>query len=75
MRSFCSWICDPEKRENHGLHAAFKSVFPIFSYSGHAELNYVYYQMGEPLFDENECRQRGLTFGAPLTCKNAFGHL
>ena len=60
---------NPEERDNHGLHAAFKSVFPITSYSGFAELNYVYYQMGEPLFDEHECRQRGLTFGAPLRVK------
>ena len=60
---------EPDKRDAHGLHAAFKSVFPIVSYSGHAELDYVHYQIGEPLFDENECRQRGLTFGAPLRVK------
>ena len=34
-----------------GLHAAFKSVFPIISYSGNAALEYVGYRLGEPAFD------------------------
>ena len=54
------------KREDRGLHAALKSVFPISSYSGNAALEYVSYKLGEPPFDERECRNRGLTFGAPL---------
>ena len=49
-----------------GLHAAFQSVFPIKSYSGHATLEYVYYYLGEPVFDVKECQLRGLTFAAPL---------
>ncbi|MGQ0655948.1 MAG: hypothetical protein ACT4P4_27450, partial [Betaproteobacteria bacterium] len=49
-----------------GLHAAFQSVFPIKSYSGHATLEYVYYYLGEPVFDVKECQMRGLTFAAPL---------
>ncbi|TNJ33500.1 DNA-directed RNA polymerase subunit beta [Arenimonas terrae] len=54
------------KREDRGLHAALKSVFPITSYSGNAALEYVSYKLGEPPFDERECRNRGLTYGAPL---------
>ena len=53
-------------RADHGLHAALKSVFPISSYSGNAALEYVSYRLGEPPFDERECRSRGMTFGAPL---------
>ncbi|HEX5756512.1 MAG TPA: DNA-directed RNA polymerase subunit beta [Arenimonas sp.] len=53
-------------RDDRGLHAALKSVFPIVSYSGNAALEYVSYKLGEPPFDERECRNRGLTFGAPL---------
>ncbi len=49
-----------------GLHAAFKSVFPIKSYSGNAVLDYVYYFLGEPVFDVKECQLRGLTYAAPL---------
>ncbi|GAP65681.1 DNA-directed RNA polymerase [Mizugakiibacter sediminis] len=56
----------PGKREDKGLHAALKSVFPIVSYSGNAALEYVDYRLGEPPFDERECRSRGMTFGAPL---------
>ncbi|UXI67395.1 DNA-directed RNA polymerase subunit beta [Tahibacter amnicola] len=53
-------------REDKGLHAALKSVFPIVSYSGNAALEYVSYRLGEPPFDERECRQRGMSYGAPL---------
>lgn len=55
-----------EKRENIGLEAAFRSVFPISSFSGHAHLEYVRYRLGEPAFDVKECQQRGLTYAAPL---------
>ena len=55
-----------KQREEKGLHAALKSVFPISSYSGNAALEYVDYRLGEPAFDERECRNRGMTFGAPL---------
>jgi hypothetical protein len=54
------------KREDMGLHAAFKSVFPIVSYSGNAALEYVSYRLGEPVFDVKECQLRGLTYAAPL---------
>jgi len=56
----------PEQRSEGGLHAAFKSVFPIVSYSGNAALEYVSYRLGEPVFDVKECQLRGLTYAAPL---------
>ena len=52
-----------------GLHAAFRSVFPISSYSGNAVLEYVSYRLGEPVFDVKECQLRGLTYAAPLRVK------
>src|SRR5690348_12285767 len=55
-----------KQRGDIGLHAAFKSVFPITSYSGNAALEYVEYKLGEPPFDVKECIMRGLTFAAPL---------
>jgi len=58
-----------EGREDVGLHAAFKSVFPISSYSGNAILEYVSYRLGEPGFDVKECQLRGLTYAAPLRVK------
>ncbi|MFP5374104.1 MAG: DNA-directed RNA polymerase subunit beta [Gammaproteobacteria bacterium] len=65
-REFLQEHVAPGKREDKGLHAALKSVFPISSYSGNAALEYVSYKLGEPAFDERECRNRGLSYGAPL---------
>ena len=59
----------PGERREIGLEAALKSVFPIKSHSGNAELEYVSYHFGEPAFDERECRQRGMSYGAPLRVK------
>ena len=58
-----------EDRAESGLHAAFKSVFPIASYSGSAELEYVDYRLGEPAFDVRECVSRSITYAAPLRVK------
>jgi DNA-directed RNA polymerase subunit beta len=65
-KEFLQADADPANRPDKGLHAALKSVFPISSYSGYAELKYANYKLGEPPFDVRECRQRGLTYGAPL---------
>ncbi len=65
-REFLQAEVSVKNREDKGLHAALKSVFPISSYSGNAALEYVSYRLGDPPFDEKECRSRGLTFGAPL---------
>jgi len=53
----------------HGLEAAFRSVFPIRSYNSNAELQYVSYRLGECLFDVKECQIRGATYAAPLRVK------
>ena len=58
---------DPEGQ--YGLEAAFRSVFPIQSYSGNSELQYVSYRLGEPVFDVKECQIRGVTYSAPLRVK------
>ncbi|MGD8925867.1 MAG: DNA-directed RNA polymerase subunit beta, partial [Thioalkalispiraceae bacterium] len=60
---------DPEGRNDQGLHAAFKSVFPITSYSGNAALEFVSYRLGTPTFDTKECLTRGVTYAAPLRVK------
>ncbi|GGY03235.1 DNA-directed RNA polymerase subunit beta [Litchfieldella qijiaojingensis] len=59
----------PEERLEVGLHAAFKSVFPIESFSGNAALEYVSYRFGTPAFDVKECQLRGVTYSAPLRVK------
>jgi DNA-directed RNA polymerase subunit beta len=65
-RDFLQGDKDSDARIEKGLHAAFKSVFPIVSYSGNAALDYVSYRLGEPAFDVKECQLRGLTYAAPL---------
>ncbi len=57
------------ERGDYGLHAAFKSVFPIVSYSGNAALEYVDYNLGTPVFDVNECQLRGVTYSCSLRVK------
>ena len=58
-----------ESRMEQGLHAAFKSVFPIVSYSGKAVLEYVSYILGKPAFDVKECQLRGSTYSVSLRVK------
>ncbi len=58
-----------EDRLDQGLHAAFKSVFPIVSYSGKAVLEYVSYELGKPVFDVKECQLRGSTYSVSLRVK------
>ncbi|SEI89406.1 DNA-directed RNA polymerase subunit beta [Allopseudospirillum japonicum] len=68
-RQFLQMEQKPEQRDEVGLHAAFKSVFPIDSNSGNASLEYVSYRLGTPPFDVKECQLRGVTYGAPLRIK------
>ncbi|WP_395946129.1 DNA-directed RNA polymerase subunit beta [Caedibacter taeniospiralis] len=68
-KEFLQQDVKPQSRKNIGLEAAFKSVLPIVSVSGYSELHYVNYRLGEPVFDENECGIRGVTYAAPLRVK------
>jgi DNA-directed RNA polymerase subunit beta len=56
-------------RKNEGLQATFNSIFPIVGNSGSAELQFISYNLGEVLFNEQECRVRGLTYGVSLRVK------
>ncbi|RCL42916.1 MAG: DNA-directed RNA polymerase subunit beta [Gammaproteobacteria bacterium] len=58
-----------DDREDTGLNSAFKTVFPIVSYSGNASLEYVSYRLGKPVFDVQECKLRGQTYAAPMRVK------
>ena len=66
FRGFLQADVPVKERTEKGLHGAFTSVFPIVSYSGHVELQYVNYSLGKPVFDVKECQLRGLTYAAPL---------
>ncbi len=53
-------------RGDEGLQAVFKSVFPITDFSNTASLEFVSYEFEQPKYDVEECRQRDMTFAAPL---------
>ncbi len=56
----------PEERQDLGLQAVFKSVFPIRDFNQTASLEFVSYHFEKPNYDVDECRERGMTYGAPL---------
>lgn len=56
----------PDKREDIGLQKVFKSVFPVRDYNNTASLEFVSYTLGTPKYDMDECRDRGMTWAAPL---------
>ncbi len=68
-RTFLQEDVPEDARKDIGLHAVFKSVFPIESYSGNAALEYVSYRLGTPVFDVKECQVRGTTYAASLRVK------
>jgi len=59
----------PGGRPDEGLQAVFKSVFPIKDFSNTSQLDFVAYEFDPPKYDVDECRQRGMTFAAPLKVK------
>ena len=56
----------PSRLKDQGIHGAFRTVFPIASYSGNAAIEYMDYKLGDPPFDVRECVLRGFTYAAPL---------
>ncbi|MBV9931431.1 MAG: DNA-directed RNA polymerase subunit beta [Alphaproteobacteria bacterium] len=49
-----------------GLEKTLRSVFPIRDFAGTAELDFVHYELEDPKYDVDECRQRGMTYAAPM---------
>ncbi|HEY8946685.1 MAG TPA: DNA-directed RNA polymerase subunit beta, partial [Polyangiaceae bacterium] len=56
----------PRERKETGLEAVFRSVFPIKDFDATSELVYVSYNLEKPKYDVDECRQRGMTYAAPI---------
>lgn len=59
----------PEEREVKGLHAVFKSVFPIKDFTDTSSLEYVSYSFGESKHSMKECTSRGMTYDIPVNIK------
>ncbi len=58
-----------DQREDKGLQAVFKSVFPIKDFNETASLEFVSFELGRPKYDVEECHQRGMTYAAPIKVK------
>jgi DNA-directed RNA polymerase subunit beta len=56
----------PHKRQNIGLEAILREIFPIKSHDGSVSLEYLGYELGQPRYSPDECRQLRLTYGVPL---------
>ena len=57
---------DADRRLEAGLQSVFKSVFPISDFNKTASLEFVSYVLEPAKYDVEECRQRGMTFAAPI---------
>ena len=57
---------DPATGYVSGLEKTLRSVFPIRDFAGTAELDFVHYELEDPKYDTVECRQRGITYAAPM---------
>ncbi len=57
---------DKETGYVSGLEKTLRSVFPIRDFAGSAELDFVHYELEDPKYDTTECRQRGITYAAPM---------
>ncbi len=58
-----------DRRKNQGLENVFRAVFPIESPKGKYVLEYHGYIIGEAKYSEEECKERDLTFAAPLKAR------
>ena len=62
----CRRRCRPEHRNHQGLEGVMREVFPIESYDGTMELEYLGYELGSPRYTPDECRELKLTYGRPF---------
>ena len=57
---------DGKKDPHMGLEGLLREVFPIVSYDGNMQLEYLYYKLDEPRYTSDECRELRLTYGLPF---------
>lgn len=63
---FLQQTCELPQRKVEGLEALLREIFPIVSYDGQMTLEYLLYELGEPRYDPQECRDLRLTYGMPF---------
>ena len=66
FENFLQKDVDPDRREDIGLQSVFKSIFPIQDYKGVVHMEFVKYSLQHPVYEIDECRQRKISYAAPL---------
>ena len=66
MEDFLQEEILPEKRENKGLEAVFKNMFPVEDTRNDYVLEYKHYYLGLPKYTEKECLERRISLSIPL---------
>jgi len=71
---FLQRYIESDKRADQGLQQVLDSIFPIESHNGFARMEFSGYTLGEPVFNERECKLKGITYDIPLhiTCNLFF---
>ena len=64
--AFLQRYVDSDKRANQGLQQVLNSIFPIQSHNGFARMEFSGYTLGEPIFNERECKLKGITYDISL---------
>ena len=67
---FLQGALELSERTNIGLQAVLKSVFPIRDFRDTCSLDYIEYDVGEPKYTIDECKERGMTYAVPLKVKD-----
>ena len=60
---------DPKDRKKEGLEAVFRNIFPIEDFNQKFRIEYISYNLGEPKYDQDDCRSRGTTYAIPIYAK------
>ena len=65
-REFLQLETPPRLRKKDGLQGVFQSLFPVSDVKGYYSLEYDGYKLGAPKYNIRECKERGMSFAAPL---------
>ncbi|KAA0228301.1 DNA-directed RNA polymerase subunit beta [candidate division KSB1 bacterium] len=69
FNEFMQLDVEPSKRDNQGMQAVFKSIFPIYDSRENFCLDFVEFYIEKPKYDMDECQERGVTYSVPLKAK------
>jgi DNA-directed RNA polymerase subunit beta len=54
---------------DEGLREMFRDISPIQDFTGNLVLEFIDYSLGEPKYEVDECKERDVTYAAPLRVK------